>query len=429
MKLIVRALVVVVLTVHCLQAMNPQPVRASKKDPKNTKKMTVKITTPDGKTEISKATFNKNTDKFGSKKPAKGSTLFFDWNKGGNLIKAFYNDEPTEIFGLSVSKDQASSPGSEILIEDKNITIKAGITAPEPLQSPFITAVATILEDPKAATWHIASGTEKMTKSMAHAQVVKGRSYPEVLQGVKVCTNNTCDLSIYTSQPTKIYTERKAPSDVKSTTNMTTLTAQNVKEGGVSLEVIIDAKGKAKIVSQQEKDAEIKKAQDAEDKRKKEAEAKAEAELKKAKEVKQSARTALVSNLPAPSATIRAKALFVGDQKYSPKTLVNTDGSLKQDLVDELMNITLTGKGYEAFIDKRRSLAIKDMDAYERQKTGDGSPIDKLHRYYEILGDQVEKLFKTLLNSGFKDEQTAQKLLALLIKKGELDKTTGLEKE
>jgi len=263
-----RAVVIVALSVFGMQtvsALKPdqQAVRARREDgagveESKKEKVTIKITSEDGKTLIRESTFTDNTDRFAKK-------LWFDWEKtkGLNKITAFYKNKPSEKFSIIVSRQEAP-PGSEIVVgkelRGKGTAVnilkidisKATEKTPEPLAKEPIEAVVDTWAASKSSlgySWYLISGTNGLTSAIVEKYSKSSKSEPqvEVLDSGRFPggRHSKETLKIYPDKVTRIYAERGDNNKGK----MTALLLKDIKAAGPQPVITIDDEGNVRIVN------------------------------------------------------------------------------------------------------------------------------------------------------------------------------------
>lgn len=267
MKPLSYALAIAALSLCCVQTVSAkkQPVRASKKDPLDTRDVTVKIIGSKGpKKPISSSTFKTDTSGVLTGK------LSFDFLNGIrdrgedgpiNTIRAVYIDKPTEEFSISVSQKDVPK-GSEIKIGSNTIEIdtsKVKNKQPEP-RAP--SRVATVQIPKGSGQWRIVTGNNDLRKERAIVfakdvslsaggqddinerlnRVYAG--YPEVLDDIS-CSQSNCQVLIYENKPTRIYAQQEGKDGY-----VTLLKQTDIKKAGQSSIIIIDNDGKARITNE-----------------------------------------------------------------------------------------------------------------------------------------------------------------------------------
>lgn len=246
MKHLLRILIFAVsaCSIHTVSSKD-QKVRASKKDPNDTRKVTVTITAPGGFKKDS--TFTKNTDGFAKK-------LYFDFSKGDHTITAYYQDAPQDTFGLIIPASDAADAapaGSELVIDGKLIKIDMSKAKLAP-KAKFEAAI----EVPAGSgSWTLVSGNKDLTTAIAGSG-----KHPAILQEITCIGSkpeeqrkSVCKILMYEEQATKIYAKKQGLSG-----KITTLTtaAINAARGGAQafaknpVIITIDGQGSAKIMSE-----------------------------------------------------------------------------------------------------------------------------------------------------------------------------------
>lgn len=363
MKQIVGVLVISALSLGCVHTASPakQAVKASKVDSTDEREVTVKIFGSDQNKPLSSSTFKKDTSGLRTGK------LFFDFAKGipaegndgkYNTILVFYAEKPDDKFSISVVQNDVPK-GSEIKIGANTIEIDVSkVKNKKPAEE--VKTIAAIIQRPNDVGWRIVTGNNDLKKerstifsegipSSTGMEDPKKRShrayqgYPEILDDV-FCHKANCRVLIYENKPTRIYAEEMGKSGYVSL-----LKQADIKKAGQEPIIIIDTKGKARIVNTEQLDKE------------------------KMDTEEQAYKKEIIGGLPY---SVALKALLLSKNREDYKSRV--EGLFKSGAIDDAKVKVLMGEGVPSLLAETNYIIEKigDVSKWDLFK-GKLAPLDK----------------------------------------------------